>query len=139
MERKAKILVIDDDPDILVAVCTILEAHNHHVVTAPNGARGLEILRLEKPDLIILDLLMPQMDGFAFLKTIGLPTWSKFGKLPIILLTSIKKDVADRRYELEMGMPLPVNAYLEKPVNPRSLIDRVEWLLAKKHPRAASS
>jgi DNA-binding response OmpR family regulator len=132
MEKGAKVLVVDDDPDIVEAVTTVLEAHGHEVISAANGALGLEMLRKEKPDLIILDLLMPKMDGFAVLKEFRHRRWAKYRKIPIIVLSSIKKDVSDRRYELETGSSLQVNAYIEKPVNPHSLMAHVENLLEKK-------
>jgi len=64
-ERKRKILIVDDDPDILAAIGAVLEARNYEVATARDGEEGLARLKEEKPDLMILDLLMPRKDGFA--------------------------------------------------------------------------
>jgi len=72
-----KILVVDDDPDILDAVTMILESQGYQVVTAQDGIEALANLKAEKPDLMILDLLMPKMDGFAVCKELQDPRWSK--------------------------------------------------------------
>lgn len=132
MERQAKILVVDDDPDILEAICAILEAHSHQVVTARDGEEGLDKLKEERPDLIILDLLMPRMDGFAVLKELQDPRRSKYGKIPVLILTSVKEDASRRRYELETGLELNVDDYVEKPIDPHTLVQRVEKLLEKR-------
>ena len=65
MEPKAKILLVDDDPDILDSMSAVLTTHEYTVITAKDGQDGLAKLRSEKPDLMILDLMMPRMDGFA--------------------------------------------------------------------------
>ena len=132
MQKQAKILVVDDDPDIVEAICAVLEAHSHQVVTAHDGEEGLGKLKEEKPDLMILDLLMPKMDGFAVLKELQDPRRSKYSNLPILVLTSIREDASRRRYELETGLELDVDDYVEKPLDPYTLITRVEKLLKKR-------
>lgn len=128
----AKILLVDDDPDILEAVSIILEAQGHQVVTARDGIEGLATLRAEKPDLMILDLLMPKMDGFAVCKELKDPRWAKYANIPILILTSVREEASRRRYELETGMELDVDDYIEKPIVPAVLVQRVEKLLKKK-------
>ncbi|MDG7041741.1 MAG: response regulator [Nitrososphaerota archaeon] len=132
MQSQTKILVVDDDPDIRDAVSTILEAHSYQVVTANNGEEGLKKLKEERPDLMILDLLMPKLDGFGVLKEIQDPRWAKYCKIPILILTSIKEDVSRRRYELETGLDLNIDDYVEKPINPGILMERVKKLLDKR-------
>lgn len=132
MQKQTKILVVDDDPDILEAVCVILEAHSHQVITARNGEEGLDKLKEERPDLMILDLLMPKLDGFGVLREIQDPRWSKYSNIPILILTSISEDVSQRRYELETGLALNVDDYVEKPIEPHALIMRVQKLLEKR-------
>jgi OmpR family response regulator RpaB len=132
MPSQTKILVVDDDPDIRDALSTILEAHSYQVVTADNGEEGLRKLKEERPNLMILDLLMPKLDGFGVLKEIQDPRWSKYSKIPILILTSIKEDVSRRRYELETGLDLNIDDYVEKPINPGTLIERVKKLLEKR-------
>ena len=129
---KVKILLVDDDPDILEALTIILEAQGYGVVTAKDGLEGLATLKAEKPDLLILDLLMPKMDGFEVCKELQDPRWSKFKDMPILILTSVREEASRRRYELETGLELNVDDYVEKPVSPEVLLQRVEKLIKKK-------
>jgi DNA-binding response OmpR family regulator len=127
-----KILVVDDDPDILDAVTMILESQGYEVVTARDGIEGLATLKAENPDLMILDLMMPKMDGFAVCKELQDPRWSKFKDTPILILTSVREDASRRRYELETGLELDVDDYIEKPMPPDILLERVSTLIKKK-------
>lgn len=126
-----KILVVDDDPDIIEAVTMILEAKGFEAVKARNGVEGLQKIETEKPELIILDLLMPKMDGFTMFKTLQEPKWSEYKNIPILVLTSVREDASRRRYELETGKELSVDDYLEKPFAPDVLLVRVTNLLRK--------
>ena len=127
-----KILIVDDDPDILDALTMILETQGYQVVTARDGIEGLANLKAEKPDLLILDLLMPKMDGFAVCKELQDPRWSKFKGTPILILTSVREEASRRRYELETGLEFDVDDYVEKPISPDVLLGRVRKLLKKK-------
>ena len=127
-----KILIVDDDPDIREAVLMILEAKGYKVVTAQDGMEGLAVLRAELPDLLILDLLMPKMDGFAVCRELQDPRWSKYRSIPILILSSVREEASRRRYELETGLELNVDDYVEKPISPEVLLHRVEMLVNKK-------
>jgi DNA-binding response OmpR family regulator len=127
-----KILVVDDDPDILDAVAMILESQGYNVVMARDGIEGLATLKAENPDLMILDLMMPKMDGFAVCKELQDPRWSKYKDIPILILTSVREDASRRRYELETGLELNVDDYVEKPMSPDVLLARVSTLINKK-------
>jgi len=127
-----KILVVDDDPDILDAVTMILESQGYQVVIAHDGIEGLANLKAEKPDLMVLDLLMPKMDGWAVCKELQDPRWSKYKDIPILILTSVREDASRRRYELETGLELDVDDYVEKPFSPDVLLERVSKLIKKK-------
>ncbi len=127
-----KILIVDDDPDILEALTMILESKKYQVATARDGIEGLAKLREDKPGLLILDLLMPKMDGFAVCKELQDPRWSKYRDVPILILTSVREEASRRRYELETGLELRVDDYVEKPVSPEVLLDRVNKLLSRK-------
>jgi DNA-binding response OmpR family regulator len=131
-KMKGKILLVDDDPDILDAITMILESQGYQVVTARDGVEGLANLRAEKPDLMILDLLMPKMDGFAVCKELQDPRWVKYRDIPILILTSVREEASRRRYELETGLELDVDDYIEKPVSPDILLERVGRLIKKK-------
>jgi OmpR family response regulator RpaB len=81
---------------------------------------------------MILDLLMPKMDGFAVCKELQDPRWSKFSNMPILVLSSVREDACRRRYELETSLEMDVDDYIEKPVSPEALLKRVEKLIARK-------
>lgn len=127
-----KILVVDDDPDILDAVTMILETKGYQAISARNGLEALAKLGVEKPALTILDLLMPKMDGFAVYKELQTPKWSKYRDMPILVLTSVREEASRRRYELETGEELRVDYYMEKPFSPDTLLKKVAKLISKK-------
>jgi CheY-like chemotaxis protein len=129
---QAHILAVDDDPDILETITLLLESRDYKVTTAKDGVEALEKLKTEKPDLMILDLLMPRMDGFNVCKELQDTRWSRYRDMSIIILTSVREEASRRRYELETGLQLDVDDYLEKPVKPDTLIERVEMYLSKK-------
>ena len=131
MEQRFKILVVDDDPDIIEAVTTVLESVDEYDVrTARDGMECVQAVKADVPDLLILDLLMPRMDGFAVVRDLrGNP---RFRKLPIMILTSVREDASHRRYELEMGLTMDVQDYIEKPVPPVELMRRVGNLLKRR-------
>jgi len=129
MERKAKILLVDDDPDILEAMSAVLTTHDYAVITATDGQEGLVKLRLERPDLMILDLMMPGADGFWVCERILDPSWVKYTCIPIIVLTSVRKDAGRRRYELDTGLQLMVADYMEKPIDFPALLAKVDTYL----------
>ncbi|MGQ9569339.1 MAG: response regulator transcription factor [Thermodesulfovibrionales bacterium] len=127
----AKILVVDDDPDVLEAIGIALEANGYEVVTARDGVEGLDKLKDEKPDLMILDLLMPKMDGFEVCKELKDPRRAKYANIPIIILSSVREEASRRRYELETGLQLDVDDYVEKPIEYNILLERVKKILKK--------
>jgi len=125
MGNGAKILVVDDDPDMREAVQMILESADYTVVTAEDGEECLSKLKEELPDLLILDLLMPRMDGFEVCKALKDPRLAKYAHIPIIILSSVQEGVSQRRYELETGVRLDVDDYVEKPIEGSVLLERV--------------
>ena len=127
MEKQPYILVVDDDPDILDGILAVLESQPYRLQTARDGKRCLEMVELERPDLLILDLLMPRMDGFAVIRF--LRENPEHEKLPIMVLTTVVEDASRRRYELETGMNMDVQDYIQKPVLPGELIRRVKRIL----------
>lgn len=124
-------MVVDDDPDILDVLTMILESQGYDVVTARNGVEGLAQIEAEKPELMILDLLMPKMDGFDVYKKLQEPKWAKYRDMPILVLTSVREEASRRRYELETGRELEVDDYVEKPFSPDILLERVDKLIKK--------
>jgi CheY-like chemotaxis protein len=127
-----KVLVVDDDPDILDAISMILESQGYQVVIAHDGMECLNRLGAQKPDLMILDLLMPKMDGFAVYTELQSPKWSQYRDMPVLIISSVREEASRRRYELETGQELKPDEYIEKPILPRVLLDCVEKLLKRK-------
>jgi len=124
-----KILIADDDPDMRDVLTTILESQGYETVTARDGVEALDSLKAEKPDLMILDLLMPKMDGFAVIKELQNRRWLKYREIPILVLSSVREEASRRRYELETEKTLNIDDYVNKPVSPEVLLERVDKLL----------
>jgi two-component system alkaline phosphatase synthesis response regulator PhoP len=124
-----KILVVDDDPDLVESVTMILENKNHEVIQAYGGIEGLEKAKVEKPDAIILDVMMPDKDGYEVCKELkGDPEYSD---IPILLLTAVVSQISSSTYTSRMGMETEADDYIDKPVEPGELAKLVERLLAK--------
>ena len=127
MEKEAYILIVDDDPDILDNIITVLETQPYRLGTARDGKKCLEMMKERVPDLLILDLLMPRMDGWGVIREMR--SEPRYANVPIMILTTVIEDASRRRYELETGMAMAVQAYVQKPVMPTDLIRRVKRLL----------
>jgi DNA-binding response OmpR family regulator len=127
MNVQPRVIVVDDDPDILDALTTILSTQLYAIETARDGVECLDKVRQQTPDLIVLDLLMPKKDGFAVVRE--LRENPRFAGIPVLILTSVREDASRRRYELETGLAMDVQDYVEKPVSPQDLLDRVKNLL----------
>jgi CheY-like chemotaxis protein len=115
-----KILVIDDDADDRSLMKMRLETHHYDVVLAENGAEGLIKAESEKPDLIIVDVMMPEMDGYTFVREIK--TIESLKEIPIIVLTS-RTGMKDL-FEVE-----GVRDYVTKPYEPEELIQKIQKYL----------
>lgn len=126
----AKILIVDDDPDMRLAISSVLKSRSYEVIEARDGEEALSKLKEEKPDLMVLDLLMPRMDGFAVVKELK-NTQESYSNIPILIVSSIREEASHRRYELEVGHKLDVDEYIEKPIEPFILLERAEKLLSK--------
>ena len=129
MEGRPRILVVDDDPDIREAMTLVLAAQPYEVDSAKDGVECMEKIREKMPHLLVLDLLMPRKDGFAVVRE--LRENPKYAKLPILILTAVREDASRRRYELETGLALDVQDYVEKPISPGDLLHRVSKLLGR--------
>jgi DNA-binding response OmpR family regulator len=119
----AKIAIIDDDPDILDASSLVLNSKGFDVITATNPDDGYKIVSEQKPDLIILDVMMNEPDDGFYLA-------QKFRKnnitTPIIMYTSISKAIG---IDYGVNEMVPVDEFVEKPISPEQLIEKVEKLL----------
>jgi CheY-like chemotaxis protein len=126
MNEKLSILIVDDDPDIVDGILMILESQDYRLRTARDGLECLNLLKEEVPDLLILDLLMPRMDGWGVIRQVR--SDSRYERMPIMVLTTVIEDASRRRYELETGQAMYIQAYIEKPAKPDNLLNMVETL-----------
>lgn len=125
MERKkARILVVDDEPEIVKAIRTNLEMEGYEVLEAYNGPDALRIAREERPDLMVLDVLMPEMDGWQVLREVRGDEALK--DMPVVLLTALSSD-----RDVDTGWELGAHRYLTKPFEPERLIETVRELLGE--------
>jgi two-component system alkaline phosphatase synthesis response regulator PhoP len=127
MTGKPYILIVDDDPDILEGITMILETLPYRFATAYDGKKCMEMIEEEIPDVLILDLLMPRMDGWGVIRE--LRSEPRYSNLPIMVLTTVVEDASRRRYELETGLGMDVQEYIQKPARPDDLIECIEKLL----------
>lgn len=120
-----KIMIIDDDIDLVETMRITLESENYEVIDAQEGQKGLEILKREKPDLLILDVMMGTLDeGFHIAYQIR--NDEEIKDIPILMITAVG---AQTGFEFDMQRDedfLPVNEFIEKPVNPKVLLDTVK-------------
>jgi len=129
--ENAKILIVDDDPDITKALQTILESERYTVITAADRAEGMKKIRNDKPNLVILDVMMSTWsDGFEMSRE--LKKDPQFKDMPILILTAVKAR-SGIDFESSAGDPtwLPVDGYLDKPVEPEQLLTKVKALLTE--------
>ena len=121
----ARIFVIDDDEQLLRMVGLMLERGGHSVTLINDPLEGLELIKADKPDLLVLDVMMPHMSGHDLAKEVR--NTKGYDKLPILILTARSQEV-DRTAALKVG----ADDYLSKPVTSQELIERVDNLLAQK-------
>ena len=125
----ARILVVDDDPDLVESVAILLEQKQHEVIPAYGGIEGLEKAKKEKPDAIILDVMMPDKNGYEVCKELkGDP---EYQNIPILLLTAVASKISSTTYTHRMGMETEADDYVDKPVEAKELVRLVENLLKK--------
>jgi two-component system, OmpR family, alkaline phosphatase synthesis response regulator PhoP len=138
-EEMATILIIDDDPDIVLAARTVLESAGYRVNEASNTSRGFESMQANRPDLIILDVMMDtQTEGFEFARKLndavsGDPL-AEFKDIPILMLTSV---VSTTPTSMEPDIDdLPVEMFVDKPIDMQDLLGKVAWALESRIDRA---
>jgi two-component system, OmpR family, alkaline phosphatase synthesis response regulator PhoP len=119
--NKGRILVVDDEPNVLSIVRSYLLKEGYQALEAQDGRKALEVFQREKPDLIVLDIMLPEIDGMDVLREIR-----KSSQTPVILLTARAED-ADKLVGLELG----ADDYVVKPFSPRELVARVKAVLRR--------
>jgi CheY-like chemotaxis protein len=121
---KKKILIIEDNEQNLYLVKFILAKYGYETLSATDGQKGIELAAMSKPDLILLDIQLPMMDGYTVARNLRLNP--DLAKIPIVAVTSYAMP-GDRDKAIAAGC----NGYIEKPINPDTFMDQVEQHLSK--------
>jgi len=121
---KAKLLIIDDESDLVEMLSLRLEANDYQVISASDGQDGLDKARSELPDLIILDVMLPKIDGYKVCRMLKFD--EKYKQIPVILFTA-----RTQASDIKLGADVGADAYITKPFEPDILLDKVAQLLKK--------
>lgn len=120
--NKLKVLIVDDELDLVEMVSLRLEANNYQVISASDGQEGLDKARTEEPDLIILDIMLPKIDGYKVCRMLKFD--EKYKHIPIILFTARAQES-----DIKLGQEVGVDVYLAKPFEPDILLSKIAELL----------
>jgi two-component system alkaline phosphatase synthesis response regulator PhoP len=127
MSEKKRVLVVDDEPDFASIVQANLEKEGFEVEVAYDGVEGLEKVRSNPPDVIVLDVMMPEKDGYKMCAE--LKRDEPYADIPIIMLTAVGDHVSSTRYSHYDGMSMEAEDYLPKPASAEQIIGSVRRLL----------
>jgi two-component system alkaline phosphatase synthesis response regulator PhoP len=128
---KGRILVVDDEIYIVHILDFSLGMEGYEVLTALDGEQALERVRNDKPDLIVLDIMMPKLDGYEVCRTIKADPETR--NIPVILLTAKGRNV-----DQKMGFDVGADDYITKPFSPRKLVERINSLLGQTIPERST-
>jgi len=120
--KKSKVLLVDDDKQILSSLGVYLELENYEVETASNGEEALAKVRGNKPEILVLDIMMPEMDGFQVLESMKMD--KEFADIPVIMLTAKGQPV-----DVLKGFKMGASSYMTKPFNLNELVENIELIL----------
>ena len=122
-KRKVKALLIDDDPDFIAGVKLVLEEDEFDLVVAYTGDEGLTAVISEKPDVVLLDVMLPGKDGFSVCKEIK--ENESTADIPVLMLTSVGEKITEGEYAKAVAVTHHADDYIEKPVEPKELLKRI--------------
>ncbi len=122
-----KILLVDDEPDLTMILKKNLQMEGYEVEVAYNGVEAIEKVKASIPDAIVLDVMMPEKDGFAVCSE--LKGDDKYADIPIIMLTAVSDHVSSTQYSHAHGMDMEADDYLAKPASPEQIIESLKSLL----------
>jgi len=128
MQGPRKVLVIDDEPDLVEMIRMALE-RVFEVITAYNGKEGIAKARADRPDVIVLDVMMPEKDGFTACRE--LKEDPATASIPVIILTGVAEHFGRTKFHRMGGMEIEADDFIPKPVDPNELLRRVTALLKK--------
>jgi twitching motility two-component system response regulator PilH len=126
----ARILIVDDSPSQLLGIKRIVEKLGHEAITAEDGAQGVEVAKREIPDLILMDVVMPNLNGFQATRTLARDATTKH--IPVILVTTKDQDT-DRMWGMRQG----AKAYITKPFSEDELSEVLERVFSGQQPPSA--
>ena len=124
-----EILIVDDEPSIVVPIQFLMEQQGYNVMVAENGESALDIIYKYKPDLILLDIMLPRIDGYEVCEIVRLDP--RYRDIKIIFITAKGREV-----EIAKGLALGADAYITKPFSNTELVSKVKELLAATHETA---
>ena len=124
-----QILIVEDEPGVAVAIQFLMEQQGYNVLVAENGEDALDIIYKYKPDLILLDIMLPRIDGYEVCEIVRLDP--RYRDIKIIFLTAKGREV-----EIAKGLALGADAYITKPFSNTELVSKVQELLANTHETA---
>jgi two-component system, OmpR family, alkaline phosphatase synthesis response regulator PhoP len=127
MNEKKRILVVDDEPDFAAIVQENLKKEGFEVEVAYNGVEGLEKVKANPPDAIVLDVMMPEKDGYSVCKE--LKADEKYVDIPVILLTAVASHVTSTRYSHYDGKSTEADDYIAKPASAEEITESIKRLL----------
>ncbi len=130
MGEKKRILVVDDEPDFCAIVQGNLEKEGFEVEVAYDGIEGLEKVKSNPPDAIVLDVMMPEKDGYAVCRE--LKNDPQYRDIPVLMLTAVASHVTSTRYSHYDGMSMEADDYLAKPASAEQITQSIKWLLDMK-------
>lgn len=127
------LLIVEDDPDILKWLEATLTFRGHRVITAHNGREGLEVIQKERPDIIIADIMMPQLDGFGFVHRLRIAPETR--EIPVVFITATYVEAEDREFAMSIG----ATRFIQKPVDLEKFLGTVSDLLEEGPPAAITT
>ena len=121
---KKYVLIVDDDPDLVETVCMMLEDKGYEVGKAYDGVEGEEAIKQRRPDLLVLDVMMPRKDGYKLCAELKADSATR--DIPVILLTAVGEAVPTTSYTHAQGMSTEAEEYIPKPVDSKTFVEAVD-------------
>jgi DNA-binding response OmpR family regulator len=121
------VLIVDDDPDLVETVAMMLEAKGFEVGKAYDGLEGEDAIKKRRPDVLVLDVMMPRKNGYQLCQELKSNKWTQ--EIPVILLTAVGEAVPTTSYSHAEGMAIEAEDFIPKPVDAATLVEAVERLI----------